>query len=252
VSVDWYEHALYYDVLFGWDPAIERDFVLACSERYGLGAPRRVLEPMCGTGRLLGAFAGAIGFDLSPGMVAYARRRGHTVFRGDASAFAVAEGAFELVYCLIDSFRHLQTQAQAVAHLRAAARALRSGGVYVLGFDVTGGLPAEDSVEEWDGKRSGITVKGRVETLGDFDASRRLETMQVTLEVRDQGRRHRLESRQPLRTYTPDQVRALLDEAGQLELVACFDRQYDVERPRELEAMSNSVVLVLRRGEASS
>lgn len=247
MPADWYEHARYYDVLFGWDPGTERDFLLGCSERYGLGAPRRCLEPFCGTGRLLRAMPGAVGFDLSAGMVAYAQRQGCAVFRADAAAFAMAPGELPLAYCLIDSFRHLLTEAQAAAHLRAVAAALAPGGLYLLGFDVTGGLPAEDSVEEWDGERGGTHVAGRVETLGDHDAARRQETMQVTLTVRDQGQRLRLESRQPLRTYTPAQVRGLLAAVDGLELAACYDRRYDVDDPRELDAMQNSVVLVLRR-----
>ncbi|MFQ5844427.1 MAG: hypothetical protein ACE5JG_05485, partial [Planctomycetota bacterium] len=62
--MNWYDSALYYDVLCGWDPRKERDFVLGAGERWGIRRPRRILEPFCGTGRLLRAMPGtAVGFD---------------------------------------------------------------------------------------------------------------------------------------------------------------------------------------------
>lgn len=249
--MDWYDEALYYDVLFGWDPGRERDFLLGACRRYGLGpAPARSLEPFCGTGRLLRAMPGAsVGFDLSPAMVRFARAGGCRVFRADAARFAAAPGAVDLAYCLIDSFRHLLDEAAARAHLQAVARALRPGGLYVLGFDVTGGLAPADSLEEWDGRRDKVHVAGRIEVLGDASPATRVETMRVRLDVTDRGRKRRFDSRQPLRTYTRAQARALLQGGAQgaLELVATFDRRYELDRPLPLEQVDGSAVFVLRR-----
>lgn len=249
-AVDWYDEALSYDVLFGWDATRERDFLLAASARYGVGrAPARALEPFCGTGRLLRAVPNAVGFDLSRAMVRFAASTGCRVFRADASRFAVKPGAFDLAYCLIDSFRHLLTEEAARGHLRGVARALRPGAIYVLGFDVTGGLAHEDSIEEWDSERGGLHVSGLIECLGDADRVRRVETMRVRLTVKEKGRTRRVESRQPLRTYTHAQAHALLEDTteGALELVEVFDRRYDLERPMQLEAIDGSAVFILRR-----
>lgn len=250
-EADWYDEALYYDVLFSWDASRERDFLLDASARFGLGrSPARSLEPFCGSGRLLRVMPGAIGFDLSPAMLKLARGRGCRVFRADAGRFAVAPASFDLAYCLIDSFRHLLTEEAAVGHLRAVARALRPGAIYVLGFDVTGGLAQEDSREEWETKRDGIHVSGLIEVLGDADPVRRVETMRVHLDVKDRAAPRRLiESRQPLRTYTRAQARALLDHgaAGALEVVGTFDRRYDLDLPCALEKIDGSAVFVLRR-----
>jgi len=244
---DWYDHALYYDVLFGWDPETERRFVLGASERYGRPGPARVLEPFCGTGRLLRVMPGlAVGLDLNPAMVAFAARSGCRAVVADAARLPLAAGAFDLAYCLIDSFRHLLDADAARAHLAGVARALRPGGVYVLGLDVTGGLEAELSREEWDMTRGDVHVKGLVEGLGDADPASGLETMRVVLDVRHGRRRRRLESRQPLRVYDPAGLRTLVAAAG-LELAACFDRSYDLAAGRALEDVGGSAVLVLRR-----
>lgn len=247
---DWYDEARYYDVLFGWDASRERDFLLDAAARLGLGrAPRRALEPFCGTGRLLRVVPGAVGFDLNPAMVRFARSTGCLAFQADAGRFAVAPGAFDLAYCLIDSFRHLLDEEAARGHLEGVARALRPGGVYVLGFDVTGGMTREDSLEEWETRRGDVHVAGRIEGLGDADPVRRVETMQVRLDVTERGARRRIESRQPLRTYTRAQARALLAGAagGALEVAAVFDRRYDLDRPMALEQIDGSAVFVLRR-----
>lgn len=252
-DADWYDEALYYDVLFSWDAGRERDFLLDASKRFGLGpAPARTLEPFCGSGRLLKVMPGAIGFDLSGSMLAIARRKGCSVFRADAGRFALAPASFDLAYCLIDSFRHLLTEEAAVGHLRGVARALRPGAIYVLGFDVTGGLAQEDSREEWETKRDGILVSGLIEVLGDADPVRRVETMRVHLDVKERGARRVIESRQPLRTYTRAQARALLDgaTAGALEVVSIFDRRYDLDLPCALERIDGSAVFVLRRTNA--
>lgn len=246
--MDWYDEALYYDVLFGWDASRERDFLLAASARFGRGpAPERSLEPFCGTGRLLRVMPGAVGFDLSLAMVRFARESGCRVFRADAGRFAVARESVDLAYCLIDSFRHLLTEEAAVGHLRSVAAALRPGGVYVLGFDVSGGLSREDSLEEWESRRGPIHVAGRIEVLGDACPVRRLETMQVRLDVTDRGRARRVESRQPLRTYTREQARALIARVPELELAATFDRRYDLDVPVALERIDGSAVFVLRK-----
>ncbi len=248
--MDWYDEALYYDVLFGWDASRERDFLLGASARFGLGAaPARSLEPFCGTGRLLRAMPGApVGFDLSAAMVRFARERGSCAFQADAGRFAVAGGAFDLAYCLIDSFRHLLDEDAARRHLRAVAAALRPGGVYVLGFDITGGLARDDSIEEWESRRDKVHVAGRIEVLGDACPARRVETMQVRLDVTDRGRRRRIESRQPLRTYTAAQAMALLGAVPALQVVSTFDRRYDLDLPVALERIDGSAVFVLRRG----
>ena len=137
--LNWYDHAEIYDVLCGWDPSKELGFLEAANERFGLGAPRRSLEPFCGSGRLLRHLGpGAVGFDVNPAMLRYAARDCR-VFRADAGAFAVTPGSFDFAFCLIDSFRYLLKESQAVGHMRSVARALMPGGIYVVGFDVTGG-----------------------------------------------------------------------------------------------------------------
>jgi SAM-dependent methyltransferase len=243
--VGWYDRAEAYDILCGWDPRPERDFVLAASERYGVGTARRILEPFCGSGRLLRVMPGlAVGFDRNPHMARYARGRGARTFRADAARFAVREASFDVAYCLIDSFRHLLTDAAAAAHLSAVARALAPGGIYVVGLDLTGDLDPDASRDAWSGSRAGTRVEGEVTCLGD--RAERVETLRVRLLVRSGRRRERVEDFQPMRVYARADIASLLAAEGSFEIAAAFDGRYDIGRPVPFEAAAGSVLLVLR------
>jgi len=247
-AVEWYDRADVYDVAFGWDPGRERDFVLGASERYGISRPRRILEPFCGTGRLLRAMpASAVGFDRNARMVRYAARRGAVVFRAEAARFALRPASCQLAYCLIDSFRYLLTEDAARSHLRAVARALAPGALYVLGFDVTGDLPADVSAETWTQERGGVVVETTVRGLGDPDPETRLETVHVSIRVARGATVERIEDFQAMRVYARADVARLLATEGSFDIAACFARDYDLASPCTLDAIAGSTVLVLRR-----
>ncbi len=243
--VDWYDHPKVYDVLCGWDTDKERSFVLGASRRFGVAEPKCVLEPFCGSGRMLRALGNiAVGFDVNPAMVRYAARWSR-VGRADATCLPVASAQFDLALCLIDSFRHLCLRVQAEAHLREVARALRPGAVYVLGFDVTGGGDPDVSAEAWEMERDGMRVRGQVGGLGD--RADRLETVRIGLEIEEAGVTRRMATFKRMRTYSPTEVKEMLHAVGGFELVSCHARDYDLESVCDLDDIYGSTVLVLRR-----
>jgi hypothetical protein len=244
--VNWYDRAELYDILFGWDPKAEVEFLLGASASWGIASPRRVLEPFCGSGRLLRPLPGSVGFDINPGMVRWAARKSR-VFRADAARFAVRPESFDLAHCLIDSFRHLLTEEAARSHLRAVARALAPGAVYVLGFEVSGDLERDVSVEEWTAERDGVRIEGYVTGLGDADPDTRVETGHFRMDVYRGGRYERIESFLPLRVYSRRQVEDLIDLEGSFEIAAAFDRSYDLAHPVEVDEIAGSAVFVLKR-----
>ena len=164
---DWYAHPLYYDVVFDADTPAEADFLEGAARRFGRSGGRRVLEPACGTGRLVRALARrgwwAAGFDASPSMLAYARTELHSaglparLFQARLEEFA-ARAHFDLVHCLLGSFRYLGDGRDARAHLRAVAGALRPGGLYVLGLHLADLGAPSPTRERWVGERGGLRV----------------------------------------------------------------------------------------------
>ena len=95
---------------------------------------REVLEVGCGTGlvmdRLQYRCRRLQGLDISPGMAAKARERGHEVTVGGADALPFADESFDVVY----SFKVLAHVEPIRAALREVARVLRPGGLFVGDF----------------------------------------------------------------------------------------------------------------------
>src|SRR5213080_3352427 len=79
VVANWFDYPQYYDIAFQAHTRREADFIEAASRKYCPFAPRRFLEPACGSGRLITELAArgyqVTGFDLSQPALMYLRRR---------------------------------------------------------------------------------------------------------------------------------------------------------------------------------
>jgi SAM-dependent methyltransferase len=149
-STELYErHAELYDAAFRWDVEDEVDWLL---ERLGPGC-RSVLEPGCGSGRVLGPLARrgleAVGIDRSPAMVELARARGMDVVLADMTDFDLGR-TFDGAVCPINTLAHL-TPAELARHLERMGRHLRPGARYLVQLQI--GSEAHSSEWETDGVR---------------------------------------------------------------------------------------------------
>jgi SAM-dependent methyltransferase len=107
--------------------------VLDLLHRWGVTAPgRRVLELGCGIGRFL-AGTGAIGLDISPAMLAEARRRrpAAALVQGSGREIPFADESLDAILA-VDTFPYIVQTGLAPAHLAEAARVLRPGGELVI------------------------------------------------------------------------------------------------------------------------
>ena len=255
-SFDWYEAPEHYDAIYDVDTDREADFLEAVYARHATaGRGRRVLEPACGSGRLLVAMArrgwAARGLDLGEAMVRFSRQRlgeaglAGTVVRGDMSDFTVP-GRFDLAHCLVSSFKYLLSERAAVGHLRAVARALRPGGVYALGFHLSRYGTSRRAHERWTVEREGTVVDCRVTTWPP-DRARRRERVEALMRVSGVGGERRSRTTWEFRTYDAAQVRSLLRAVPELEHVATYDFHYEIEEPQEFSDRQFDTLLVLRR-----
>lgn len=258
-ELDWYDTPRYYDLVFDEDTAVEADFLEAAFRRHATCAPRRggprVLEPACGSGRLVAEMAArgwrASGTDCSRPMLEYARkrlaRRGleATLALGDMADLRV-RGRFELAHCLVSTFKYLLTEAEARSHLAGVARALRPGGVYVLGFHLTDYGDRRLARERWVADRGGTRVVCNIQGW-PADQRKRRETVRSRLIVHEAGAELRSETVWQFRTYDAAQVRRLLRSVPELEHVATYDFRYDVDEPCDFGVDQEDTLLVLRR-----
>jgi SAM-dependent methyltransferase len=250
-----YDYPKYYDVLFGADWKAEYDFLLACFDKHARRKVRRLFEPACGTGRLLVKFARAgyevSGIDLNPGAVRYCNERlaRHgflpTAAVGNMAAFRLARKV-DAAFNTINSFRHLQTEAEAEAHLQCVAAALARGGIYVLGLHLTpSGRPQCDR-EAWSARRGHLAVNSRMWTIA-IDRRRRKERVGFQFDIYTPTRQARLDDELFFRTYTAPQFRRLLGRIPRLETVETYDFTYRIGRPIQVGAKTEDVVFVLRK-----
>ena len=169
-----------YDIAFDWDVSEEVEWLL---ER--LRRPRRVLEPGCGSGRMLAALAErgveAVGLELSPEMIrlAEARLRGRArVVRADMTDFDLGE-TFDGAVCPVGTLGHLRPDA-AARHLECLARHLRPSARYLVQLGVRTDDVLGGSV--WDAERgeTRLRVEWRVDEV-DFERLRSRERSRIEI-----------------------------------------------------------------------
>lgn len=262
-AIDWYDTPLLYDIVFEEDTTKEGLFLEQAFERFGRvkrrRSPRRVLEPACGSGRLLAEMARRgwrpTGFDLSPPMLDFAAKRLRaakltaTLREARMESFRFRE-KFELAHCLVSTFKYLLEEKDALSHLRRVANALLPGGIYVLGFHLTCYPWRRAQHERWVGQRDDTHVVCNIHSWPPARGERR-ERVRSRLVVTEHvagGPVVRLhETDWWFRTYDAREVRALLAKVPALEHVATYDFCYDWTRPRDLDDTQLDTLLILRR-----
>lgn len=255
IQAHWYDYPQYYDLAFRGETRREADFIEAACRKYCPAGARRLLEPACGTGRLVAEMAARgyelTGFDLSRPALRYLRRRlkrrglTATLFEADMADFRLEEKA-DAAFCTLNSFRHLLSEQAARRHLECVAEALRPGGIYILGMHLMPPDAADDCTERWTEQhgRTRVTVTLRVL---ETDRHRRLERLRVSLLVRSNGKTLRLRDEFSLRRYTAAQLRRLLAKVPDFELAGVYDFWYEIDEPQELNDRIADTVLVLRQ-----
>jgi len=157
---DWYDTPLYYDIIFDADTLREADFLEVVYQEHGPGGrSRRLLEPACGSGRLVLEMARASGPNGMAGgqsrMLDFARQRFSEagvkarLWEDWMQSFQVParQGPFDLAHCLVSSFKYLLSEPDATACLQRVADSLRPGGLLVLGVHLTDYTRAEEEHE---------------------------------------------------------------------------------------------------------
>lgn len=137
-----YDAARFYDIAFGWrDVVTECDFMLDRYIKANGQVPERVLEVACGPGLHTRYFAAqgikAIGLDLNPAMLAYAKTqpggndRDLSWLQADMRDFRL-DTPVDLACCLMDSLSHLLTLDDLLTHLNMVSSFVHPNGLYIL------------------------------------------------------------------------------------------------------------------------
>lgn len=255
VEDNWYAYPQYYDIAFRSETKREADFVEAAGRMYCDFPVRRLLEPGCGTGRLVRELAGRgyelTGFDLCRPALAYLRgllrKRSQSahLFVADLVDFTT-DGPFDIAYCFCNTFRHLLTEEAARSHLQAVARSLRTGGLYLLGLHLFPPDADLEDCERWTETFRGMRVTTTFRVL-KTDLKARREILRTNLCARTADRCVRVRSDYPMRIYSARQFKRLLDSVPEFELCDVYDFWCEIDHPLQLDDEISDTIAVLRK-----
>lgn len=250
-----YDYPQYYDIAFQAYTQQEADFIDAACRKYCPFIARHLVEPACGTGRLITELAARgyrmIGFDLSEPALSYlrrrlARRRLHAeTFQAEMSNFRLARPV-DAAYCTVNTFRHVLTEQAARRHLKCIADSLRPGGIYILGLHLLPLNGKEENVWHWTEQRRETKVTTTLRSVRIHLRSR-TENLRVCLLVQRGSKELHLRYEFHFRTYTVRQFRRLLGSVSSLELCNIYDFRYDIRQPFALSDELAYHLFVLRR-----
>jgi SAM-dependent methyltransferase len=223
------EDAELYDIAFDWDLGPEVDWLL---ERFGPDC-HSVLEPGCGSGRMLVALAGCgldvAGIDVSPEKVELARRRAPDAFVavGDMVEFDLGR-TFDGAVCPINTLMHLEPD-ELSRHFAAVARHLAAEGRYLVQVGIID--PAvEHKPSEWVAERGETKLRASWISEETDPATGRLRE-RSRIEVLSGSRAGEIVEDEHLMTaWTWDAWDAAI-AASPFELTAVYDGNQK-ERPR--------------------
>jgi SAM-dependent methyltransferase len=209
----------------------EVDLLAHCFRRYARRPVRRVLDIACGTGphlvRLADRGYQVAGLDLSPRNIEFLRERleakGHAgeLMVGDMTDFRLARPV-DAAICMQDSQGHLLTNEELIAHLRAVARGLRKGGVYVFDRYMASSWTNPARSWSWSRRRGRLIVRASFSALNDVNPVTQVFRERLTLEAVENGTRRVYRQSHLSRMVFPQELRALVELAGGFEFVQWF------------------------------
>ncbi len=256
---NWYDYPQYWEMAFAEDTKPESDFIEAACAKYAARPVKRMLEPGCGSGRLVMEMTRRgyqmAGLDLNVPSLEFLRgrlsKRGWKaeILEADMADFQLKRPV-DCAFNTFSTFRHLLTETAAESHLRAVAAALRPGGLYLLGLHLLPPDAALECTERWRAERGKTKVVYTFRVTGT-DLRKRFESIRVNLLVKRPQGNLKLVTEFNLRTYTARQLRGLLAKVPEFELLDVFDYNYDLAQPLRLnDELSDSILVLRKRSDA--
>ncbi|MFZ4468411.1 MAG: class I SAM-dependent methyltransferase [Pirellula sp.] len=255
-SIHWYDHPEWYEAGFLKETPSEARFLEDVFRKFVPFPVERVLEAGCGSGRLVREMArrgyAVTGMDLNQPALDFCEKKLKQIgcravlSKQDMTDFQFDQ-PFDAAFNAINTFRHLETEAAALSHLKCVAKHLRPGGVFVLSLHI---VPHDGELwgtERWSVKTPEFSIRYAL-SVEQVDEAKRVETLKMTMKVQIDGQEEKkLTDHLRLRLYDVEQLKALLAKVKGLELIRTYDFWFDINDPCRLSKKSCDVVLVLQK-----
>lgn len=230
--LDFYAKARYYDLAFAFKNVAEENQTLLdlyrriCGREarsfldIGAGPATNAIE-MSGRGLQSGAL------DFSAEMVAYGQEKASRAgvaleyLQGDMREFTLPRPV-DLAAIFMDSTSYLLTNDDVIGHLRAVARNLNEGGLYVLEMSHPRDVFAvgKSASTEWTQREGDVSVSVQWGADGDpFDPIRQITMVTASLKYSAPDEEGEVVDRSEQRCFTYQEMDALVRAAGVFDLV---------------------------------
>jgi SAM-dependent methyltransferase len=254
--LEFYRRAEIYDIAMQRPVDHEVDFLVDATRRRLGREPRSALEIACGPGYHARDLASrgirAVGLDLMPEMIEYARQQAQgdrlpvQWMAGDMRAFSLP-APVDLVFSLFDAIDSLLTNEEVTAHLQCVARVLQPGGLYIVQLT----HPKHSKLGSYgkfsySGERGGISVQiewAVNEPIAD-PVTRIYDPVETHIRVRRNGHEELIVDRAKERYNTPQDVAALARCNGLFD-VKGFYGDFDLATP--FDARSVTAIAVFQK-----
>ncbi len=256
MTSDLYNHPFYYDLAFGWDQTEEIKGLEKIWKKHYPREVKTVLEPACGSGRVLVALAqhgySALGYDINPNMVEFAREKlikegvekKAKAVEGDMVNFTW-EGKFDISLNLINSLGYLLEPDLVKEHLASTARCLRENGLYII--QISFRIPQEELPKQqtWVEQKEGVSIETTWQVLKE-NQEKKLSQHRCIMKVKEKGVEGKLEEEHTMASWTYPSFKKAIQETGFWELLAIYNENFqEVEKGKTIDGKQGNLYLVL-------
>lgn len=252
-----YQRAFYYDIALNRDVSREVEFIHAVYRHFAHSSLQSVLEIACGPGYHARAFARqgvhAVGLDLQPDMIAFAREKAEaealdvTWLAADMRQFKLP-AAVDVAISLFDALDALTDNRDLVQHLRCVAANLSPGGLYVV--DLT--HPRDVSLTQYGnfsygGERDGIHVEITwATTKPKIDLVKGIAYTGLEVSIDDNGHQIVIQDSAAERLFVPQEIQLLADLSAAFRVAGWYG-DFNLDQPLDMSPQSTRMIAVLQK-----
>jgi SAM-dependent methyltransferase len=254
---EFYQRAIYYDIVFNRDVSREVKFVHDLFRHYAGRELRSVLDIACGPGYHARAFAKeglrAVGLDLRGEMLKFAddqaKAEGVSIDWIEADMrYVRLDEPVDAALSMFDGIDALQSNEDLVAHFRCMADNLTPGGIYLL--DIS--HPAETNYEiygryQYHGERDGVSVDIIWATnRPQFDYVTGVANVEMEMRVNDHGEEFVLRDTAQERLLCAGELVLLTELASAFNIVGWYG-DFTMQQPFDHSPASRRMVCVMQK-----
>lgn len=252
---DLYNYPRYYDLAFSFrDIGKEIDVFEECFRKHSKIPVRKVLELACGPSPHLEELAKRgyeyVGLDINQAMIDYAQGKARalgihpTFLLADMRSFTLEEPV-DFAYTMLGSL-YVETTQDILSHLSSVAKALKSGGLYLLDGCINFQWNEGIKEQRWTVEREGVKVNVKFASEAIIDRAAQTCRNEIIVDVDDHGKVLRLGDIEVLRTIFPQEFLLLMEKSGLFKLVGWWNNWNMAESIEGAKSIDRPITLIRR------